>query len=171
MSSQEDRSELIVAAGVLAVVVFPCFIACAYHLALGHPQTALLYAVPSICCGLLYLGLLWLWDLRSALEAGLFAFIVCNACLILVPVAIKLHTKHHVGGAGTAHRPDALRAGAIGGAVSPRQNGTICRRMRRRRPHQGIPIDYVCIGTSSLYPGAVFGNGPQGRSPKRVCER
>ncbi len=110
MPLRKDRSEWLIAAGVLAVVVSPCLTACVYHLALGHPQTALLYAVPSICCGLLYLGLLWLWDLRSALEAGLLAFIVCNICLILVPVEIKLHTKHHASGDVTGGKYHAARA-------------------------------------------------------------
>ena len=110
MVSQEYRRERLIAAGVLAVVLSPCLIPCLYHLVLGHYQAALLYAMPAACCGLLYLGLLWMFGLRSAVEIGLFALIVCILCVISVPVVIKLYTKHHAGGAMTGEDYHAGRS-------------------------------------------------------------
>ena len=109
MLLREDKSERLTAAGVLAVVISPCAIACVYRLVSRHPETALLYAVPAICCGLLYLGLLRLFDLGSAFEMGLLALIVCIICVILVPVVIKMHTKHYTGSVVTGDDYHAAR--------------------------------------------------------------
>ena len=84
--------------GVLGPVVSPCLIACVYHLVLGHHQAALLYAVPSLCCGLLYLGLLYVFGVESALEMGLMALIICIICAELTPIVIKRYVKRHAGG-------------------------------------------------------------------------
>lgn len=110
MLSREDKSEWLTAAGVLAVVVSPCLVACVYYLALGHSQTALLYAVPAVCCGLLYLGLWRVFGLLNSLEAGLTALIVCILCVILVPVINKLHTKHRANSAVTKGDAHAARS-------------------------------------------------------------
>ena len=113
MLSQEDKSERLVAAGVLAVVVSPCLIPCVYHLALGHYQAALLYAVPAVCCGLLYLGFLRMFGLGSAIETGIFVFLVCITCAVLTPVVIKLHSQrhaaHHASGTVTGEKYHAAR--------------------------------------------------------------
>ena len=75
-----------------------------YNIVLGHYQAALLYVIPSICCGLLYLGFLRVFGSSNALEMGLMALIICITCAILSPMVIKLHTKHQAGNAVTQEK-------------------------------------------------------------------
>lgn len=60
--------------------------------------------------------------------------------------------------------------GAVRSAVGTGFFGRICRRMRGGWSHPRIPINGF-ITTSSLYAGAVSGDGSQGGTPKRVCQR
>lgn len=109
MLGQDDKNKWQLPAGILGVVVAPCLVPCLYHVVLGHHQAALFYAVPSFCCGLLYLGFWRVLGSRSALEMGLVALIVCVLCAELTPVVIKLYAERHAGGAVMKGKSHAAR--------------------------------------------------------------
>jgi len=94
MRRREQEGEWKLIGIVSLIVAAPCLLPALYHLAHGNWGLALLFAIPSLCCCLFYLGTLWMFGVGSVFEMGMVALIISVLCVILTPVVLTLYGRH-----------------------------------------------------------------------------
>jgi len=94
MSQHESKSEWKLVAVVSLVVAAPCLLPALDHLTRGEWGLALLYAIPALCCCLLYLGALRIFGVGSAIEMGLSVFLISAVCAVGIPIVMRLFGWH-----------------------------------------------------------------------------
>ena len=89
------RSERRAVGVATLAVIAPCLLPALYQAAIRQWAMACFYAIPCFCCGLLYLGLVWMFGFHGFLEMGLFVSIIAVNCSLWTSVIMKIHHKHH----------------------------------------------------------------------------